>query len=81
MIENNKEHLTASVLCKKCGSGRFCWRGPSGVKKGLVRVHQRYRCQACGYNFTDTPPRGYPLEQKVLAVLLEGSETAQSGYG
>ncbi len=63
MIENRKECLTASVLCKKCGSGRF-------VKNGLVRGHQQYRCQECGYTFTDTPPRGYPLEPKVLAVLL-----------
>ncbi len=63
MIENSTERLTAAVLCKKCGSGRF-------VKNGLVRGHQRYRCRECGYNFTDTPPRGYPLEQKVLAVLL-----------
>jgi len=63
MIENSTERLTAAVLCKQCGSGRF-------VKNGLVRGHQRYRCQECGYNFTDTPPRGYPLQQKVLAVLL-----------
>jgi hypothetical protein len=34
--------------------------------KGL----QRYRCKACGLNFTDTPPRGMPLRVKVTAVLL-----------
>jgi hypothetical protein len=34
--------------------------------KGL----QRYRCKACGLNFTDTPPRGMPLRIKVTAVLL-----------
>ena len=53
----------AALACKKCGSAHF-------RKNGLVRGHQRYRCRACGYNFTDTPPRGYPLEQKVLAVML-----------
>ena len=26
--------------------------------------------QACGLNFTDTPPRGMPLAMKVAAVLL-----------
>ena len=31
---------------------------------------QRYRCKACGLNFTDTPPRGMPLRVKVTAVLL-----------
>ena len=51
------------MTCKKCGSERFS-------KNGVVRGHQRYRCKVCGYNFTDTPPRGYPLDQKVLAVML-----------
>jgi transposase-like protein len=51
------------LACNKCGSGRFS-------KNGIVRGHQRYRCKICGYNFTDMPPRGYPLEQKVLAVML-----------
>ena len=35
-----------------------------------MRGKQRYRCQACGLNFTDTPPRGMPLRVKVTAVLL-----------
>ena len=30
----------------------------------------RIRHQACGLNFTDTPPRGMPLRVKVTAVLL-----------
>ena len=30
---------------------------------------QRYRCKACGLDFTDTPPRGMPLRVKVTAVL------------
>ena len=35
-----------------------------------MRGQQRYRCKACGLNFTDTPPRGMPLRVKVEAVLL-----------
>ena len=40
------------------------------MKNGLMRNKQRYRCKACGLNFTDTPPRGKPLALKVAAVLL-----------
>ena len=35
-----------------------------------MRGKQRYRCKACGLNFTDTPPGGMPLQVKVTAVLL-----------
>ena len=35
-----------------------------------MRGQQRYRCKACGLNFTDTPPRGKPLALKAAAVLL-----------
>ena len=35
-----------------------------------MRGKQRYRCRACGLNFTDTPPRGMPMQVKVTAVLL-----------
>src|SRR3954465_896603 len=35
-----------------------------------MRTKQRYRCKACGLNFTDTTPRGKPLALKVAAVLL-----------
>jgi transposase-like protein len=35
-----------------------------------MRGKQRYRCRACGLNFTDMPPRGMPLQVKVTAVLL-----------
>ena len=51
------------LRCKGCGSGEH-------VKNGLMRGKQRYRCKACGLNFTDTPPRGMPLRVKVTAVLL-----------
>ena len=45
-------------------------RGEEHVKNGFMRGKQRYRCKACGLNFTDTPPRGMPLRVKVTAVLL-----------
>jgi transposase len=51
------------LRCKRCG-------GEEHVKNGLMRGKQRYRCKACGLNFTDTPPRGMPLRVKVTAVLL-----------
>src|SRR4051794_21219330 len=51
------------LRCKRCGSGEH-------VRNGLTRGKQRYRCKACGPNFTDTPPRGMPLRVEVTAVLL-----------
>ena len=51
------------LRCKRCGAEEH-------VKNGLMRGKQRYRCKACGLNFTDTPPRGVPLATKVTAVLL-----------
>src|SRR6059058_5953644 len=51
------------LCCKRCGSAKH-------VKNGRMRNQQRYRCKACGLNFTDTPPRGKPLALKVAAVLL-----------
>ena len=38
-----------------------------------MKGKQRYRCRACGLNFTDTPLRGMPLPVKVTAVLLHVS--------
>src|SRR4051795_1421216 len=52
-----------ALRCKGCG-------GEEHVKNGFMRGKQRYRCKACGLNFTDTPPRGMPLRVKVEAVLL-----------
>ena len=51
------------LRCKRCGSEEH-------VKNGFMKGLQRYRCKACGLNFTDTPPRGLPLRIKVTAVLL-----------
>ena len=51
------------LRCKRCGSAEH-------VKNGFMKGLQRYRCKACGLNFTDTPPRGMPLRVKAAAVLL-----------
>ena len=51
------------IHCKSCGSVTF-------VKNGFVRGQQRYRCRACGCNFTNTPLRGKPAAMKALAILL-----------
>jgi transposase len=51
------------LRCKGCGSEEH-------IKNGFMRGKQRYRCKACGLNFTDTPPPGKPLAMKVTAVLL-----------
>ena len=41
------------IICKRCQATDY-------VKNGTVRGLQRYRCGACGCNFTMTPPRGKP---------------------
>src|SRR4029450_11167945 len=51
------------LRCKGCGSEEH-------IKNGFMRGKQRYRCKACGLNFTDTPPPGKPLAVKATAVLL-----------
>jgi transposase len=51
------------LRCKRCGSEEH-------TRNGFMRGKQRYRCKACGLNFTDTPPRGMPLALKATAVLL-----------
>jgi transposase-like protein len=51
------------LRCKRCG-------GEEQIKNGFMRGKQRYRCKACGLNFTDTPPRGMPFQLKVTAILL-----------
>ena len=52
------------LRCKRCGSEEH-------TRNGFMRGKQRYRCKACGLNFTDTPPRGMPLRVKLTAVLLD----------
>ena len=51
------------ITCKRCGV-------MDHVRNGIVRSLQRYRCEACGYNFTMTPRRGKPPEMKAMALLL-----------
>jgi transposase len=51
------------LRCKRCG-------GDEHVRNGRMRGKQRYRCKACGLNFTDTPPRGKPFALKLVAILL-----------
>jgi transposase len=51
------------LRCKRCGEASF-------VKNGMVRGQQRYRCKACGLNFTNTAIPGKPAAMKALAVLL-----------
>lgn len=51
------------LVCKKC-----C--GTSYVKSGHIRGIQRYKCQDCGCQFTDTKIRGVsPILRKVAVVL------------
>jgi transposase len=52
-----------ALRCKRCGS-------EEQVKNGFMKGLQRYRCKACGLNFTETPPRGNPLHIRLTAVLL-----------
>ena len=49
--------------CPKCRGGR-------AVKNGFVRGLQRYRCKGCGCNFTQSHTHGYPIKDKILAVIL-----------
>ena len=51
------------IICKRCQATDY-------VKNGVVRGLQRYRCRACGCNFTATKPRGKPAAVKALATLL-----------
>ncbi|MDE0554925.1 MAG: helix-turn-helix domain-containing protein [Candidatus Poribacteria bacterium] len=40
------------------------------VKNGKVRGSQRYKCKACGFQFTRLTTRGRPAWQRALAVFL-----------
>ena len=51
------------AICPKCTHEHV-------VKAGKVKDKQRWRCRACGYQFTRITPRGRPLWQKSLAVFL-----------
>ena len=40
------------------------------VKNGFMEKKQRFLCRGCGYQFTRTTPRGHPLKDKAMAVVL-----------
>ena len=52
-----------SLSCKNCCESSY-------VKNGFVHGNQRYLCKACGYRFTDTPRRGYPVDMRINAAIL-----------
>src|SRR4028118_78245 len=71
------EHVRKGRMGGGARGGRGCGAGGRGgkrcgpqehVRNGLMRGRQRYRCKACGLNFTDTPPRGMPLATKGTAA-------------
>ena len=45
----------------------------------MANGRQRYRCKACGRNFTATPARGKPPAMRALAVLLYGLGNVSQG--
>ena len=51
--------------CKKCGSKVF-------IKNGFVRGLQRYRCNACRCNFTQTERRGIHPALRAFGIVLYG---------
>ena len=56
-----------SLICKRCGSGKF-------VYNGRTRGKQRYLCKDCRYNFVENDERAKTSEvdiaKRSLAVLL-----------
>ena len=56
-----------SLICKRCGSGKF-------VCNGRTRGKQRYLCKDCRYNFVENDERAKTSEvdivKRSLAVLL-----------
>ena len=60
--------------CCRCGS-------VESVKSGKMNGLQRYRCKGCGYHYTNTHGRGYPLEMKLQAVRLYKEGVGFRGIG
>lgn len=54
------------ICCKRCQSEQT-------YKNGYIRGLQRYKCRGCAYTFTQTPPRGEPMEKKLTALTLYAS--------
>ncbi|NBX77618.1 MAG: IS1 family transposase [Proteobacteria bacterium] len=57
------EKMSEKIACKNCQSTSY-W------KNGMKKDKQRYKCKDCGYQFTNTPPRGKPEKLKEIAVTL-----------
>jgi transposase len=64
-LNPTQESAVTEATCKKCQSAEH-------VKNGKVRGMQRYRCKACGCNFTATPAHREHPAKKSLALLLYG---------
>ena len=58
--------------CPKCAQTHVS-------KNGHVQAVQRWKCRACGYEFTRTTPRGEPAAKKALALLLYSMGRASYG--
>jgi len=51
------------MRCLKCSSEAI-------VKNGHMKGLQRYKCKQCAYQFTQETPRGKPMKDKILALIL-----------
>ena len=51
------------LKCRKCGA-------TEAIKNGRVFGWQRYKCKACGYQFTKTSPAGKPVHIKLICHEL-----------
>src|SRR5215213_2447105 len=73
MIPSEDASMT-ELRCKHCGSGSF-------VRNGMAAGHQRYRCKACGRNFTATPGRGKPPAMEGRGVRVDAVGDGRRGRG
>lgn len=55
--------MNKNPACPKCKSDQV-------IKSGKVQGKQRFRCKHCNYQFTRTTPRGRPMKEKAMAVIL-----------
>lgn len=64
IIQLKRESMGQDKLkCIKCGSLK-------SVKNGFVSGHQRYKCMACGYQYTKQSPHGLPIFTRILSSSL-----------
>lgn len=55
--------MNKNPACPKCQSAEV-------VKNGKVQEKQRYKCKHCNFQFTRLTPRGRPIKEKAMAVVL-----------